>query len=267
MIKILFWLSLASFVSVLSVGNVVDLQDSEIVFKYEDLGSDYLQELRTKFDLTSLASNSGTELDKVLAVVNWVHNLWEHDSCAVPEKSDAISILTEVIEQNKKFRCVEYSTVICACLRSLGIHSRVVGLMTKDVETREYGAGHVVNEVFLQSLNKWVLVDGQANIIPVLNGVPLNLIELQKAISLGDKIDLISLTPCVTVEEYASYIFSYLCFFQTDLQPSDSCKKKSKSVILGSAGLDCPKVFQKNLPITNVVYTTSSKAFYANPIT
>lgn len=59
--------------------------------------------------------------------MNWVHHQWRHDGGNEPIKNDAISILEEA-RTGKNFRCVEYGTVVTACLNAVGLNSRVLGL-------------------------------------------------------------------------------------------------------------------------------------------
>lgn len=54
--------------------------------------------------------------------------------------------------------------------------------MIKNVETTKYGAGHVLLEVYLNDLKKWALLDGQWDAVPMINNIPLNAVEFQKAI-------------------------------------------------------------------------------------
>ncbi|MDR1054268.1 MAG: hypothetical protein LBL90_00170 [Prevotellaceae bacterium] len=78
---------------------------------------------------------------------------------------------------------MEYGIVTTACLNSIGIKSRIFALKTKDSEIRPYGAGHVLLEVFLNDLDKWIMVDPQWDIIVYIDGMTLNTVELQDAVT------------------------------------------------------------------------------------
>ena len=129
-----------------------------------------------------LIENKIEDIDKVLSVLNWTHNQWRHNGSNEPSKNDALTILKEA-RGGKKFRCVEYGIVASTALQSLNFKARVLGLKTADVETKKYGAGHVLAEVWMPQFNKWVLIDGQFNLMPILENVPLNAVEFQQAIS------------------------------------------------------------------------------------
>lgn len=254
-------------------------------FKYEDFNSAYLQELRTCFNLDSLVVDCKNEQEQVLAVMNWVHHLWRHNGDNEPIKSDPISILGEVITGQKQFRCVEYATVLTGCLNALGLRARVLNLMTADVETREYGAGHVVTEVYLPSLNKWVLADAQFNLMPVLHNMPVSALELQQALAgKDDGLDFVSFDPDLTSGQYtpkqiASYkqdfidfIGEYLYFFRTRFDQqytqdiSWAAGRNLHSLVLVPLGAKKPEVFQIKYPMNNLTGTCSSASFYQKPV-
>ena len=235
-------------------------------FKLVSSDLPYLKQLRLKYDLDDLVANCSTELEQVLAVTNWVNNLWDHHSSNRPVKSDPISILAEVIECKQRFRCVEYAIVLTGCLNALGLPSRILRLKTADVETREYGAGHVVTEVYLRSLQKWMMVDVQANTVPILDGRPLNAVELQAALVKGESgLDILTQAKDLTFQDYANFIAQYLYYFQTDLEPRIEHDTSQPSVMLVPIGARNPTVFQRVDPIVNVVYTSSVACFYQAP--
>lgn len=182
-------------------------------FWYEqNNNNEYLNLLRSKYPIDSLIKDTKTDTEKTLKILHWVHNQWQHNGNNEPRKRDAISILEEV-KEGKNFRCVEYSIVATACLNAVGLKARTLGLQTKDVETRQYGAGHVVVEVFLNDLKKWVLIDGQWDAMPVLNGIPLNAVEFQKAIAKNFKELEIKTSSDLSKNHYIDWIYPYLYYF------------------------------------------------------
>lgn len=150
-------------------------------FIWSDPDSPYLTEFRVKYALDEKVAGCESDYEKAQAVVSWVSSLWKHHGSNIPQKSDPLSILEEV-EGGKRFRCVEYSIVAAGALNALGIPARTVGLRTKYVETELWGAGHVVAEAYLKDLGKWIMIDGQWGVIPILNGTPLSAFELGQAL-------------------------------------------------------------------------------------
>lgn len=246
-------------------------RNSEITFWYEQNDNNrYLDQLRSKYPIDSLIQGAKTDMDKTLAIMDWVHNQWRHDGNNEPQQNDAISILEEA-KNGKNFRCVEYGIVASACLNAVGLKARTIGLKTKNVETTEYGAGHVATEVFLNDLKKWAFIDVQFNSMPVLDGIPLNAVEFQQAIN--DNVDQIEIkTPdkLLPTSLYMGWIYPYLYYFDVYFDNREGIESRQlidgeSSLMLVPVGAKQPKVFQIKYPMDNLKYTHSLADFYAKP--
>ena len=246
-------------------------KDAKLKFWYEQNNNNaYLNLLRSKYPIDNLIKDAKTDTEKAFKILKWVHNQWQHNGDNEPKKSDAISILEEV-KTGKRFRCVEYGIVTTACLNAVGLKARVLRLKTKDVETTPYGAGHVLLEVFLNDLKKWVIMDGQWDVMPVLNNVPLNAVEFQKAITTNyDKLEIRS-SSGVTKRAYTEWIYPYLYYFDASFdnrEGTDFDRNKNndkKSLMLVPLGARNPTIFQIKQKIDNCIYTNSISDFYAKP--
>lgn len=246
-------------------------KNDEYKFLYEgNKDNEYLTKLRTQYQLDQIVEGAGNDTERVLRMLNWVHNQWKHDGNNEPQKRDAISILEEA-KEGKNFRCVEYGIVASACLNAIGLKARVLSLMTEDVETRKSGAGHVVTEVFLNDLQKWVFIDGQWNAMPVLNGIPLNGVEFQKAISNKyHQLEIRSLAE-VSKRNYVTWVYQYLFYFNVGFDNREGIEierlkiyDKSRVILVPVGGSE-PKVFQIKYPIEYALYTNSLLDIYAAP--
>jgi hypothetical protein len=230
----------------------------------------YLQRLLASYPLQSLIAHAHTDTDKALAILHWVHQQWEHNGNNEPRKNDAISILEEA-KEGKLFRCVEYGIVATACLNAVGLKSRVLGLKTKDVETRASGAGHVLLEVYLADRGKWAMLDGQWDAMPVRKGVPLNAVEFQQAITNHyAEVEIAGLSH-VSKPYYVNWIYPYLYYFDIKFDNREAVASARHQVqdkytlMLVPAGAKNPTVFQRTNSIGSVLYTSSLKDFYAPP--
>jgi len=244
-------------------------KSDEIIFWYEQNdNNEYLNLLRLKYPIDSLIRNAKTDTEKVVNILNWVHRQWKHNGNNEPEKNDAISILEEV-KDGKNFRCVEYGIVVAACLNSVGLKSRVLALKTKDVETTKSGAGHVAAEVFINDLQKWVFIDPQFDAMPVLNGIPLNAVELQNAIA--ENLDLLEIKSSITKKsKYTKWIYPYLYYFDVSFDNREGVKDKKLidgkgSLMLVPLEAKNPTVFQIRFPMNYLKYTHSLEDFYKKP--
>lgn len=247
------------------------LEINQFNFWYEQNNNNpYLNLLRSKHAIDSLINTTETDTERVLKILNWVHKQWKHNGNNVPAKSDAISILEEV-GQGKNFRCVEYGIVATACLNAVGLKSRTLSLKTKDVEIRPYGAGHVLLEVFLNDLKKWVLIDAQWDAMPVLNGIPLNAVEFQKAISENYDVLEIRTSSLLSKRKYVDWIYPYLYYYSIAFDNREGTElEKNKingksALMLVPLGASNPTIFQINNKIDNCLYTNSLYDFYGEP--
>ena len=256
-----------------SINSVVQYDNNTVEHldvQYSDtVNNKYLSDLKERYHLDEIVKNCKNQSEVALTICHWVHTRWKHNGGNTPDKSDAISILEEA-KQGKLFRCVEYGITITGALNALGIKSRTVGLKMKGVDTIAVGAGHVVAEAYLSDIKKWVYLDGQYDVMPVLRGVPLNGVELQQAIYNDEKELLFeSISKKITKQEYLGWITPYLYFFdiETDNRESYGLEKRRQREGLMLTPLDekCPSIFQRTMPM-NYVCTHSMKAFYEPPL-
>lgn len=238
--------------------NRLDLQ-----WRARDAG--YLERLRRVAGLDDVVSSDMSDYDKVREISAWAHGLWEHQGDEQVDTSDPITLILQARE-GKAFRCVEYAIVIAACLSAVGIPSRTLGLMMRDVETRSSSAGHVVAEAYLKDLGKWIMVDGQWDAIPLLEGSPLNAVELQRAIAAKAPSLSIGTSSGTEARRYLAWVKPYLFYFSiyADLRAGERGWREQQ-VILVPVGAQEPRVFQRTTPI-DAIYTRDLASFYQPPI-
>ncbi|WP_306350472.1 transglutaminase-like domain-containing protein [Flavobacterium sp. '19STA2R22 D10 B1'] len=241
--------------------------DYKIIY---DTQNQYLDSLKKLYPIAY--DKKQKNIDKVIAILDWTHNQWKHDGTKSPSKSDAITILNEV-KEGGRFPCFSYAIVLASQLRIAGFKSRVLYIKRKDIETSQESGGHVVTEVYLNDLKKWVYVDGQLNIMPTLKGIPLNAVEFQEAIrnhysalelrSLGK----ISKKDCITFTY--PYLYYFDCAFdQRDKQGIEVKKVNGKrSLMLVPLGAKNPTLMFSygSAKIDHCIYTNSIQDFYAKP--
>ncbi len=225
-----------------------------------------LIKLRKAYPLDSLTANAKSDLEKILKIQSWVQSQWVHNGDSKPEIYDALYILQEA-KKGRKFRCVEYSLVAGECLASLGFKVRNIGLMTKDINDVNYGAGHVANEVYLKDLQKWVFIDPQFDVITTKASIPLNAVELQNLIANNTDFNIINPNGVISKEDYKEWIGPYLYYFNVSLNKGsigifDRIIGSKKQLILLPKGAEKPKYFQRLFRINNAYFTTSSGDFY-----
>ena len=253
--------------------NMENKESCDFIFS-DTTNNEYLRKFRNEYKIEELTKEAKTDLEKIFIVLNWTNSRWEHSGSNTPKKSDAFTILEEA-KQGKNFRCVEYGIVAATALNSIGIPARTLGLKTKDVEKTRHSAGHVVTEVYLNDFEKWVFIDGQFNLIPFLDSLPLNAVEFQKAIFFNkEKIQLHSLKKVADKkdkERYIKWLGPYLYYFDASFDNRKDyeisrikCNDKS-SLMLVPIGAETPQVFQRKYPMDYLIYTNSYTDFYKKP--
>ena len=245
--------------------------NSEISIKYQTEPNTYLNELKQTFTLDFI-NDTMTDTEVALAVLNWTNSRWEHNGNNSPSKNDAITILNEASTGNQ-FPCFAYAIVLRDQLNALGYKARTIYLKTEDAENRKRPPGHVATEVFLNDIQQWVFLDGQFNIMPTLNGKPLNAVEFQNAITNHfDAFELQSLPKNKTSKEsYVDFVYDYLFYFDVALDSSYGDTKKhtindKRSIML--VPLDAKNLIHVgfwNLDVNYCIYTNSKDVFYAKP--
>ena len=240
---------------------------TDINLVYNDVSDrEDLIELRETYQLDSIIKDAKSDFEKVVKIQSWVQSRWKHDGDNPAEEASALYILKEA-EKGRRFRCVEYSVVAGQCLHALGFKIRGLGLMTKDIDDVKYGGGHVVNEVFLEDVNKWVFIDPQFDVMTTLNGVPMNAVELQNAIVNNKDFEILNPNKTTTKEDYAKWIGPYLYYFNTSINGQrvtiwDRIVGNKKQLLLLPKGAEEPSYFQKIFRLNNFYYTNSVADFY-----
>ena len=243
----------------------------DLRFYYENAKSTYSDSLRKEYPLEKVIKNDRNDMQRILSILNWTHHQWKHDGNRSPKKNDAISILNEV-KEGARFPCFAYAIVLRDQLTAHGFKARTIYLKTKDAEIRKGSPGHVATEVYLNDQKKWVFIDGQFNVMPTLNGKPLNAVEFQHALSNNYDQVVLASKDKVDKLEYTDFVYVYLYYFDTaldnrSLPAADQFKLEGKrSLMLVPVGApNLQYVSFWDTKVNYCVYTNSIKDFYAQP--
>lgn len=256
------------FIPVLSYSTTQSNPNNKILYTNDNEKS-YLDSLKSKYPINFKSSK--TQINKVLTILNWTRNQWEHRGDVSPKKNDAISILDEV-KEGGRFPCFAYGYVLASQLKVSGFKSRVIYLKTKDIATSMQGGGHVATEVFIDELQKWVFVDAQFNAMPFLNNIPLNAVELQNAIRTDfDKLEFRSLgkiDKMLYIDFIQPYLFYFDCSFdqREDVMTERNSVNGKRNLMLVPLATENPTfMLVWKSKIDYCEYTNSINDFYAKP--
>lgn len=143
---------------ILKKADKFNFEDSQVIpdFTYQDSSNIHLKELRTGFNLDSIAGTSD-EVSKILNLMHWIHDLIPHDgSHENPSVKNAMSLIKTCSKNNRGLNCRGLAIALNECYLALGIKSRFVTCMPKDSVFQDC---HVINMVYSNDLEKWIWID------------------------------------------------------------------------------------------------------------
>ncbi len=134
----------------------VDNQSFTDSFLYQNADNKNLQKLRLSYKLDSVAG-TGTDIEQAINLMSWVHNKVKHNgSKGIPGNRNAMAMLDTCKKENLTLNCRGMAILLNEVYLSMGYKSRYVTCMPKDSTDRDC---HVINMVYINSLNKWVWMD------------------------------------------------------------------------------------------------------------
>lgn len=147
----------------------------------------YYSILRDEFKLPNIAGQ-GNEINKLFRIIRWVNKFVPLNKPVIkdPQLLDGYSILKKVIE-GYSLNCAGYSLLTNDLLLALGFKSKCIWCMSYYFDDNEC---HVVNQVYLNQLKKWVMVDASFGHIPIVHGNYLDVIEFRNSLCENDDIIL-----------------------------------------------------------------------------
>ncbi len=231
--------------------------------KFDAPDTPELNQLRNEFSLGRVLSGAGTDYEKLIRLASWTSQQWQHDSSHMASKSDPLTILREA-KAGGRFICQNYAVVLAGVTRAYGFYPRLLGLLPKDVETRS--EAHSVVEVWLPKFQKWVIADAQYGIVPEIAGVPLNALELQKAIA--DEAGIECRGNSDACSEWKAFILPNIFYLKiAEGQNRFGMKAGERQLVLVPKDAAQPRKFAGGHEevFAGSIYTSNPANFYAPP--
>ncbi len=175
-------------------GPAAQIQPPRTCFGWEDFRHPRLRMLREKYALDQVIAGADSDLERVVRLRDWVKSRWDHQQPISQPPWDALYMLERVDKGLEAFYCVHYSVTFMQCCLSLGIPARLLnlhrGIGPADLDRRRAVFApadppideHVVNEVWLDDLGRWVMMDVDFDIHYERNGRPLSALEIHWAV-------------------------------------------------------------------------------------
>jgi hypothetical protein len=145
-----------TYTGLLKMYNTFKESGETITIIYTDIKNK--QELFDKYKIDNVAGN-GDDFNRAVNLLEWVSNNIYHNGYYDNHiKENAAALLDYAFNNGEDcgINCKALSVILSQCLNSLGIKSRIVYLFPCSPYDTD---NHVVCEVFIASMNKWIMLD------------------------------------------------------------------------------------------------------------
>ena len=166
------------YTGLLKVYTLPTAVDTDVRFTYDN-HHPKLDELKSTFPIESIAGE-GDDLSKAINLLNWVsthiYHKGDYSGATFP---NSLYLLDYAYDKgvDNGVNCVCLAKILAECLLAIGLQARQVFIMPCSPYD---GDNHVVTHVYIQKMNKWIMLD------PTLNayftnkqGEYLSLLELR----------------------------------------------------------------------------------------
>ncbi len=216
----------------------------------------YHAQLRDRVQRTADLSDKD-EMQTIVTLNAWVSAQWKHDGRNVPPLSMNACQILDQTATGIRYNCEAFARVLNDVMIAHGIVSRVIQLRTADQAYGGPGQGHIANEVWSNSLKKWIFVDPQMNGMVLRNNEPQNISEISAAISEGRRAELRFLCSGISAEKYEEFLTKHMGYLITLIKSGT----RDALLTLSLNAKDQFLTFQ-GLPASGTEFTTSRGDLY-----
>lgn len=150
---------------------------------FENYYSPRIKELKQRYNLEKAVEGETDEWKRILLLRHWIRANIEIDNDNPPEtRGDPFAVLDSALAGGR-FHCTHFSRVLHAVLNSFGYVTRRLGCGPGLIDD---GGHHGVNEVWVNKLSKWVIVDAKYDSHFEKDGMPLSALEIRDLIWSGE---------------------------------------------------------------------------------
>lgn len=160
-----------------------DSNSSAMSFSYRRSSDSVLAELRTRFNLDSIAG-SGQETEQIVRLLGWVHTTIRHDGNQEGPSGSTVEKIQKAIAEQATMNCGGLAHTLADVYAAERFTARTIVAMPYD--TADYEC-HQVTEVWSNALSKWLFMDPTNNAY-FMNGRGdlLQIDEVRQELAMGD---------------------------------------------------------------------------------
>jgi hypothetical protein len=144
----------------------------------EDLSSPRFRGLREKYGLDEIVKGENDEFQRILLLRHWLYKRVIVDKSKPAVLGDPLEMLAAAPEGGA-YHCAHMTPMQNTILNAMGHVTRYVFAGAGQKEGRLSGA-HASNEVWVNELQKWVLMDAELDAHFEMKGVPLSALEIRR---------------------------------------------------------------------------------------
>jgi hypothetical protein len=149
---------------------------NELFRAFENYGSPRVRRLRDRYRLDAVVADETDEWQRIVLLRHWIKsNIKIENEHPTPTRGDTFAILDAAL-QGGGFHCTHFSIVQHAVLNSFGYVTRRLGC---GPGLEDDSGHHGVNEVWVNKLSKWVLVDAKYDVHFEKAQMPLSALEIR----------------------------------------------------------------------------------------
>lgn len=237
-----------------------EYKTSDVKFEYQLANSEVLEFIKSE----GIEIPTDRSLDSALKLMDKVSKLYHHDGVnSVHDRQNRGTVAQiKFAKMHKGFtNCRGMAIILSGILRSCGYKATFVEC--RPVKSDVYDI-HVVCEVFINELDKFVMLDPSQNLIFYRNGQPLSLIELRNALC-EFKEDEITINPNANHNGEPTEKMSALAYMSKNLVYLQKCTKNGESLEINDGNSICLTscdLLDDNF-LNSDIFTSNVSAFYS----
>lgn len=247
-------------VKLLKENHTYDLYEADNIFTYELNNIDVLNYIKS----IGIDIDNHHDFDTVCKLMKKTSEIIHHDGvnyCHDRKNRGTIAQIKFANQQNGYTNCRGLAIIMHGVLRAYGFKANLIECWPSQSE--EPSDIHVVCEVYIDDLNKMVLIDPSNNLIYYKQGIPVNLYEL-RSIIVNDEIDSLTINEDAThngeevdLIQMVSYMSKNLVFLNKSIHSNETLELHENNSICLS-----PKTLINQSYPEASTYTSNIAQFY-----
>lgn len=212
-------------VKVLEWNNVYEGNNIHFYFNNSDPSYTNLKNL---YGLEKVTSNAQNDMEKTLAVINWLNKRAKINISAMESKKTTEQIISG-LETNPVLSQKDYYIVLEDLLTSVGVFCRQGYFEATNTSDDNKSNQYNVIEIWSRLHGKWILIDGTLKDYIMMDNIPISAVELMN--SDFNKLTFNDVTDSKAQKKYFKNISQYLTAYSVKINNDKFDETKSNSII------------------------------------